>query len=61
MRKKEYIPYGRSKKEKPACSCASNKKKAIKLCSNLYEINMRYVQPVPKKHNYYAPAIDFQK
>jgi hypothetical protein len=61
MRKKERVYYDRSKKP---CNCISSKKKSIKLCSNLYEINMRYVptqQSKPQRQYYYNPTIDFSQ
>lgn len=47
MKKKERIHYGKSKIEKALCICVNKKKKSIKLHSNLYEINMRYVPAQP--------------
>lgn len=61
MKKKERVHYEHPKTWQLQCKCVENKKKSIKLCSNLYEINMMYLpkqKNEPKKKFMYNPQID---
>lgn len=51
MKKNEKVEYGKPLKlDYEKCHCHLLKKKAMKIASNIYEINMKYVKNITNNH-----------